>query len=47
MKNTKKQFTCMIVRPPAGYATGNKPNIKEGLYLLPQALPYLSMVIVE
>jgi radical SAM superfamily enzyme YgiQ (UPF0313 family) len=35
----------MLVRPPAGYATGNKPNIREGLYLLPQALPYLARVI--
>jgi radical SAM superfamily enzyme YgiQ (UPF0313 family) len=35
----------MLVRPPSGYGTGNKPNIKEGLYLLPQALPYLARVI--
>ena len=37
--------SCMIIRPPAGYATGNKPNITAGLYLLPQALPALAMLI--
>jgi anaerobic magnesium-protoporphyrin IX monomethyl ester cyclase len=35
------QIRVAIVRPPAGYATGWKPNIQEGLYLLPQALVYL------
>ena len=35
----------MLVRPPAGYGTGNKPNIKQGLYILPQALPTLARVI--
>jgi anaerobic magnesium-protoporphyrin IX monomethyl ester cyclase len=45
MRKTNSGFTCMLVRPPAGYATGNKPNIKKGLYLLPQALPYLARVI--
>ena len=39
------QLLCMLVRPPAGYGTGNKPNIKQGLYLLPQALPTLARVI--
>lgn len=45
MFSTRKQPICMLVRPPAGYGTGNKPNIKEGLYLLPQALPCLARVI--
>lgn len=31
-----------LIRPPAGYSTGKKPNIKRGLYLLPQGLIYLS-----
>ena len=30
-----------LIRPPAGYSTGKKPNIKRGLYLLPQGLIYL------
>lgn len=45
MRTNSSRPICMLVRPPAGYATGNKPNIKEGLYLLPQALPYLARVI--
>lgn len=31
----------VLIRPPAGYSTGKKPNIKRGLYLLPQGLIYL------
>ena len=30
-----------LIRSPAGYSTGKKPNIRRGLYLLPQALIYL------
>jgi anaerobic magnesium-protoporphyrin IX monomethyl ester cyclase len=45
MAKRRSRLTCMLVRPPAGYASGNKPNIKEGLYLPPQALPLLAKVI--
>jgi len=45
MQERARRMTCMLVRPPAGYATGNKPNIREGLYLPPQALPLLARVI--
>lgn len=44
-KQQKARPLVVIVRPPAGYATGNKPNIKGGLYLLPQLLPYLALAV--
>ena len=31
----------VLIRPPSGYCTGKKPNIKRGLYLLPQGLIYV------
>ena len=34
-----------LIRVPAGYCTGRKPNIKQGLYLLPQAFPYLGAAL--
>ena len=36
-----------LIRPPAGYSTGKKPNIKRGLYLLPQGLIYLGEALLR
>lgn len=34
-----------LIRVPTGYCTGRKPNIRQGLYLLPQAFPYLGRAL--
>lgn len=40
-------MNVLLVRPPAGYSTGKKPNIKRGLYLMPQGLIYLAEALIR